>query len=412
MTSKLFRPVLCLVTLLAVLNPLPALARERFPVRAVGKPFFIADAIAIPHGSDSVRVELMWEVPYRELSFRKRDRYYRARYDVTAVFLEKGRQITGDVWERRVRAGKISETRDYDKRSKGRKNILLPRGKYDVRVTVTDRTSHGTSEATAELEATFAVARIGLSDLRFVRYTGEGAVPNPSHEVPVGEEGHVVRLTLHPESGASGGYRVQWRFENAQKERIVERDTTVVVENEPVLLEIPVPSAKFSPGLQRLNVRLEAVDRGQKQSRKADLYARLTPEWFLIHRQEALGIFKIIGTAEEFEELKNTPAEEWDREVEAFWKRRDPSPGSPVNEYRSSIQSRIETAATSFQEPFRNGWKTDRGQILLQFGSPDRRTVTEGSFDGPASELWEYDSPPRAFFFVDVRGTGEFWLRG
>ena len=38
--------------------------------------------------------------------------------------------------------------------------------------------------------------------------------------------------------------------------------------------------------------------------------------------------------------------------------------------------------------------------------------VRTGGFDGPASELWEYESPRRTFFFVDERGSGEYWLRG
>ena len=40
---------------------------------------------------------------------------------------------------------------------------------------------------------------------------------------------------------------------------------------------------------------------------------------------------------------------------------------------------------------------TDRGRILLQFGNPERRTVHKGSFEDPASELWEYDSPLARF---------------
>jgi hypothetical protein len=66
-----------------------------------------------------------------------------------------------------------------------------------------------------------------------------------------------------------------------------------------------------------------------------------------------------------------------------------------------------------FEEPFRKpGWRTDRGRILVRFGNPQRRTVRTADFEGPASELWEYDSPRRLFFFVDERGSGEFWLRG
>jgi GWxTD domain-containing protein len=72
----------------------------------------------------------------------------------------------------------------------------------------------------------------------------------------------------------------------------------------------------------------------------------------------------------------------------------------------------MESAATLFHEPFRRpGWRTDRGRILVKYGRPSQRTVRAGDLDSSASELWEYESPRRVFFFVDDRGSGEFWLR-
>ena len=72
----------------------------------------------------------------------------------------------------------------------------------------------------------------------------------------------------------------------------------------------------------------------------------------------------------------------------------------------------LETAATLFDEPFRRpGWRTDRGQVFLKYGRPVRRTVRSADFEGPASELWEYESPRRLFFFVDERGSDVYPVR-
>ena len=62
-----------------ILSSSPAFAGVHFPARSAFRPIFVANAGAIPQGTDSVKVELHWEVPYRELAFKKDDRYFRAR---------------------------------------------------------------------------------------------------------------------------------------------------------------------------------------------------------------------------------------------------------------------------------------------------------------------------------------------
>jgi GWxTD domain-containing protein len=391
---------------------LPARSVE-FPVRSLEKPYFLVDAVALPAGTDSARVDLTWEIPYRELVFRREGEYHRARYDVGVVFARGDEQVFGTIWDRRVRTRSFEETRDTAKRAKGRKLIHLPSGKYDVRITMTDRTSLATSIAVGKLEADFGDSRIGLSDLRFVRYTvGNEEVANPGRDVPVGESGHVVRVTLHPEAEAGGVYLLKWRFTTTQRKRVAEGDTSVVVAGEPIPLEFAVPSDQLTAGVYHLDVSLEGSDGESRERRKARFVARLTPAWFVTHRDEALDVFRMIAVPDELEPLEKGAEETWAERVRAFWAGRDPSPESPENEFREEIQSRMEAAATWFDEPFRRpGWKTDRGRILLRHGHPDRRTATEADFDGPARELWEYDAPRQVFLFVDERGAGEFWLR-
>lgn len=395
---------------LAVLAPSGAAAE--FPLRSIGRPAFVLDAVALPHGADSVRVELEWQVPYRELTFREEDGRYRARYDVTVVLSRGRRQVAGEAWERRARASSFAETRGKT-RATGKKWLVVPAGRYELRATVTDRFSQATSLATGELDAAQGGTRIGLSDLRFVRYTGGDVQPNPGREVPVGESGHVARLTLRPDFSERTTFRVRWRFLGPSESRELDRDSTLVLGREPVQLDIPIPSDRLTPGEHQLDVRLEASGGRTEESRKATFLVRLTPQWFTIHREEALEVLEVLATSEELRELREGGEAEWAQRLEAFWQRHDPTPETPANEFRDTVQSRMETAASLFREPFRRpGWRTDRGRILIEYGPPDRRTVRTGGFDGPASELWEYDSPRRTFFFVDDRGSGEYWLRG
>ncbi len=62
--------------------------------------------------------------------------------------------------------------------------------------------------------------------------------------------------------------------------------------------------------------------------------------------------------------------EEREAFIENFWRRRNPNPDSPDNEFRDEYYRRIQYANDHYAagEP---GWKTDRGHIYITFGPPD-----------------------------------------
>jgi GWxTD domain-containing protein len=387
-------------------------AAAELPVRSQGRPAFVLNAVALPQGADSARVEITWEIPYRELAFREEERGLRARYDVTAVLAKGSRQFAGEVWEERARAATFTEARG-SRLAKSTRVLVVPPGEYELRATVTDRVAGTTSSVRTGLAVRLGPTRIGLSDLRFVRYTEGEAQANPGREIPVGEGGHAVRVTLHPETASGGEFRVRWRLFGPAGSDAVSGDSTVVLGNEPFPMEIGVLSERLNVGIHHFEVRLEGLDGTLEESRKATFFVRLTAQWFLLHREAAFEVLEMLGTDSEVRALRGASDAGWASAVEAFWAGRDPDPREAGNPFRDAVQERMETAASLFEEPFRRpGWRTDRGRILVRYGHPQRRTVRSADFEGPASELWEYDSPRRLFFFVDERGSGEFWLRG
>ena len=71
-----------------------------------------------------------------------------------------------------------------------------------------------------------------------------------------------------------------------------------------------------------------------------------------------------------FRELRTD--EERNHFIEQFWLRRDPTPGTPENEYKEEHYRRIQYANDHFGSTV-PGWKTDRGRIYIVFGPPDER---------------------------------------
>jgi GWxTD domain-containing protein len=105
---------------------------------------------------------------------------------------------------------------------------------------------------------------------------------------------------------------------------------------------------------------------------------RFGPVRYFITRNEDKA-FKKLGTDEERAEF-----------IERFWARRDPSPGTPVNEFRSDVHLRVAAANQLFKDSPVPGWKTDRGKIYVLLGPPDEVINDTVAREHRGTILWTY----------------------
>ncbi|HXG58588.1 MAG TPA: GWxTD domain-containing protein [Thermoanaerobaculia bacterium] len=144
-------------------------------------------------------------------------------------------------------------------------------------------------------------------------------------------------------------------------------------------------------------------------------------------------------TAEEHEKWSRiTTDAEAEAFINEFWARRDPSPGTPKNEFRDEFDRRVKMADERFSvRGGKKGSLTDRGRILIVFSSPSKivtqaegqqqtqdplqRDDTASRPGGPSRQIWTYEKEraARAFgvenrvdiLFIDRLGSGEYLLQ-
>jgi GWxTD domain-containing protein len=105
--------------------------------------------------------------------------------------------------------------------------------------------------------------------------------------------------------------------------------------------------------------------------------------------------------------------------IERFWRRRDPTPNTLVNEYRQLFWNRVQEANAKFLDRPGPGWQTDRGKIYILYGPPDEEKedpnakANSSATDGKGLIRWVYvnpgnrkDMPPVVYvpFVRDVSG--------
>jgi len=136
-------------------------------------------------------------------------------------------------------------------------------------------------------------------------------------------------------------------------------------------------------------------------------FAALSPQ----HQEWGSGPVQWIMTADEQRQWTQLTTDgEAEKFILLFWARRDPTPGTPLNEFRDDFAKRVELADKYFPDKdssgtvITRGAMSDRGRVLLTLGFPPnarRRTddaeTTGGSgkkvfSPGGSSDVWLWES--------------------
>jgi GWxTD domain-containing protein len=104
--------------------------------------------------------------------------------------------------------------------------------------------------------------------------------------------------------------------------------------------------------------------------------------------------------------------------MEAFWRQRDPTPGTTENEFKTEHYRRLNYANYYLgrQSPI-PGWKTDRGRIYIILGEPNDIQHFESGQETYPAEVWFYQNkaefglpPGFNIVFFKEHGTGDYKL--
>jgi GWxTD domain-containing protein len=116
--------------------------------------------------------------------------------------------------------------------------------------------------------------------------------------------------------------------------------------------------------------------------------------------------------------LKLTSDRDRDIFIETFWKQRDPTPGTPENEYKDEHIKRFNYANKFYgRSSVREGWQTDMGRIHIILGLPVSIERFEATSHIVPCQAWSYygnpdkDLPPHfVLLFFQRGGAGDYRL--
>jgi GWxTD domain-containing protein len=105
----------------------------------------------------------------------------------------------------------------------------------------------------------------------------------------------------------------------------------------------------------------------------------------------------IIDSSEKKQFLALTTDSQRESFIEAFWKIRNPDPGSDSNSYRDEHYRRLAYVNEHFGSVrSQDGWRTDQGRIYIVLGPPKQIVTYPAARNVRPMQIWFYESPSRA----------------
>jgi GWxTD domain-containing protein len=373
---------------------------------------FAADVAVTPSADGKGAISVSYAVTHDALHFLRHDGGYRARYDVTAILYQDGRQVTGDTWRKSVVVDTYAETNDRRATEMDDFEFSVPPGRYVLKL---ELRSVDTS-AVGTIERTVSVPRMGEGELlmgtiRFEHGSDSEDESEPSVNLTrtYGEEDPNVRVRI-PVYGVPGTrYAVEISVKD-QRGMVKKTHADTVLQDDHLrdyvydftVLDLDV-------GSYVLEAEAQTLPSGGTAEARARFRVVTSPLSWGQDEEKMLAQISYVATREEMELLTSVPPEQRGPVWEAFWAKRDPDPTTEVNEFKTEFLRRLAYANAQFRSIV-EGWQTDMGRVYIQEGEPDDVDSQPVGQMLNAWEIWYYYSEHTKYVFVDRDGFGEFVL--
>lgn len=404
-------------------------------------PQFEVDAVsALANNSSKTRLDVYTRVPYSSLRFITTNDGFEARYGVTLEVRERrgesraGNLVQTRIWEQTVTASEFAQTRTNQLYDRTIQSLELTPGEYIVQFQIDDQNSSDSFVDEMPVKVRDLSGPTAISDLILIEaYDPSANSITPAVSNQIGSDQHSFKLFYEIYSDEAKEVRVHREVVRVRKSSGPPSVKSLLgfgrgddIENAEVsyeeiglralkqgrnqfVVEIPLDDFKVGEYIARISVSDEngaLFGRAEKP---------LVMQWTGLAEHvrdldEAIAQLSYIAKRKDISYIKEgrTEQERLERFRE-FWQRRDPTPGSERNERMEEYYYRVSYANRQYGN-FTDGWKTDRGQIMVLFGEPDFIERHPYNFNVKPYEVWFYYRIGRRFIFIDDNGLGDYEL--
>jgi GWxTD domain-containing protein len=420
---RLFSVVSVVVVLSAVL---PLSQSERAHAQR-----FSLYAYAFMNSEQQPSIQVNSSVGYNSLVFFKRKNVFESTFEVYLKLMDRENNVIDTaVLKKKVSVQEYQETKSAKHSAKVSRQFAVAPGPYTLEASLAVKNTQLKAVKRVDIDVPdFLASGIGIGTPRL--YSVSRHLPDRSGTLVAADEidesdfaeieSHAfagienvpaLRFEIYSEAGAQGALRgtLYAEVSDGRKNQLYYHATEVELSGRGDAYFVLLDVDDWELGGYVLNVKMVMENPRREAAATMEFRIGFTRAMLDRYFEDTLDMLSIIASGEELSELEAAALEERARAWTAFWKRRDPSPGTETNEALEQYLTRIQYVTTHFSN-LGHGWRTDRGKIYLRYGPPD---VIESTIDSSVQGeylIWRYYDLNLVFVFYDrFYGVGDFRL--
>ena len=382
---------------------------------------------------DSTRVDCYYRLSNELFNFVKSGDRFAARFELSLIVIDDDDyQVSAETMLDSVVVDTDAETHVMDPSRAKLYTTYLPPGKYDLEIKIYDQDTGDQKDISRRFEVPdYYKDRLSVSDIQFAGLVLEGPsnvgldrrgiriVPNLSRAFGEDHTDMYFYYEVYTDAAeeAQQPLTVAYKIKSPSGRVVLDREEPLERQGNIGAYSGRFDTSELSQGVYTLEIEVD--DRAVRNRAKSKSEFHITWQFLLPlttarNFREITEQLRYIAKNDELDVLKkyrDAPAGEQKVALEAFWKRRDPTPGTDRNENMIMYYRRIEYANANFDDGLRKGWRSDQGRIYIVYGPPDEveRHTWDRSYSHPY-QVWHYYNISRSFVFVDFDGYGRYQL--
>lgn len=348
------------------------------------------------------------------LQFVTLDSVYSARYQINVGIVDhKGGSVLTEDRTFSVTEKSYAVTIDPKSQRVHRFEFKLPSQEYLFQIRLMDLSSNRSRfQERKKTVRAFERNKLEVSDILFLTESDTGSITAenviPSARMPLQEKIYVYAEVISPEKANVIKIESTLRQKDGKEGFNFSQD--IIPKNEITKVFLQINKESMVRGENLLYFKVTSA--GESKAVRKDLqFVGGIQAFEGLPVDDMIGPLLYVTNSDDWKELNSASDAERDSAYQAFWDKRDPSPGSQENELFNEFYRRVDLTNRNFGYSRKDGWKTDRGRVFIVFGPPDRveRSTPSGYRQGDY-EVWYYDELREKFVFFDEYGFGDFRL--
>ncbi len=382
-----------------------------------GKVKYYQDFISFKGDNTKSRLDFYVQVPYNAVQFVKTGQGFEAAYTVTVSVFDEGksRLITEKVWNEKIVAISFELTASPENFNLGSRSFDLAPGIYSVKTSLLDKDSK--NEYTSENKVVVKQFNIAPSMSDAMLISGRTMVEGKSKIIP-----NVSRNIISDRDPLSMFYEVysdtvtdmyvDYEIFDEKEKQIFQSSEKLSVKKGSNQVFHSIDSLMLDLGKNLLKITLKdsagsVIDLSVKSFISRWVGVPIT----ITDLDKAISQMIYLASPEDLSFINETEDRiEKAKRFVAFWRKQDPNQVDEYNPVFNEYYNRVAYANQNFSSYSLEGWRSDRGMVMIILGAPDNIERHPFEYYSKPYEIWQYYNLNKQFMFVDYSGFGDYRL--